>query len=185
MTAFGGEKFVQPPRLDQGNSTILRHCFAAESCWPAAIGTRFYKALHVPPSDLDRFFPKAAIATEGSVSAKIADLTELMQTRFAGTKRVKALPDLAHFPFVGTAVFSQTGHWYAWPFSTPANDLLSATLREKILDAAVLAPDEMLIAGKPETHLWHFERDMLARLRSRCRLVLVHETAHHSVYRCR
>jgi len=183
MFAFGGEKFTQPVDITTGNSTILRHCFSDETCWPSAIAARVHQALYVPPTDIDWIFPQPAVDSDGRVSAKLADLKTLLRDRFADAKRVKVLPDFPYYPFVGIFIFSQTGQWYDWPFSTPANDLLSDTLSRKILDAAVLTEGELLVVGKPETGLFPFEREMLARVKASCSLVPVADTRFHTVYR--
>lgn len=201
LVAFGVERFARPALFDQANRTVLRRCLSAEGCQLAEVPGRLKHKVHASPLDLegpvyqtlhdDRIATPAYRAEQASAFQSMKELVSILRDVAPRQRRVAVLGD-AHSlgrANVSMAALMETGQWFRWPISSPADDTRSAEVTEFILKrvAQDAIPDgEPLIVALDrggDHELAPLEAKILALIKRRCRLAPVETLKFHSVFR--
>ena len=199
MIAFGAERFARPIASYQGNSSLLRQCFAPEGCKFAENATHLKRSIAAAPLDAEgpvsRYFkvlkqaPFPVLESVDATVQSIVEAVDLLRRWAPNQSRVALLAD--SFPYdldniVSMTALMQAGKWYRWPISSPLNDAISEPLVALILRRVAEAPmqdGEILVVSNDRDHLSPLEQKILGIVAARCRLSLVEAREFLSAYR--
>jgi len=171
------ERFARPVSPVLGNSTLLRHCFSKDTCFPGAVMARIRAAMHMT-ADPDYL---QIIHTEAPL--RISDIVQVLQTYAPAERRPAILPDTDWDYFAGYIALSRTGQWYAWPIGSAINEQQSSIVAQHIVDASTLRSGQVLIVAEPEFGVVRLEKKILEKVRARCSLLPLAQTRYNTVYR--
>ena len=181
MVAFGAERFARAPVPEQGNSTVLRHCFSAEGCRFQEVVERIAFRMRALPFDRESTAVQA-LHPRNNERERVQELVSQLRRFSVGKLRVGILAQLSYGGYLGMSALMETGQWYLWHISSPHNDELSPARAALIVQSAAQTRNgEVLLIANNETLPW-LEQEILKAISDHCRLSLLEKGRFHSVF---
>jgi hypothetical protein len=180
MVAFGAERFAREPALNQGNSTVLRHCFSTEGCRFQDVTARIGSRIRALPFDRDSS-AEEVLHPQNKNRERVEEIVSQLREFSAGRPRVGLLVET--YGGIGLSAFIETGQWYLWDASSPWNDDTSPGVATLVIQSAAQIQDgEVLVIANDRGQLIDMEKRILQTVTARCRLLMRGKGKFHSVF---
>lgn len=188
VVADSFEHFARPYDPTQGNSSILRRCFAPQGCLDAPRNIE----IALTSQALD---PRTSVGqgllvpSEFDTRQRIEELMAMLRRLAPDTQDVGMVTDFwdefggnAHAISVSAAM--ATGHWRAWFYTAPFHDGQATLIAERVLKRVAATPEgTLIIISNRREGLVSLNQRILQTLDAHCRLSPVEVDRYHSAYK--